>query len=448
MIIKIPKNAKYIMDVLKNSGFEAYVVGGCVRDSILGKTPKDWDICTSALPEQIMSSFQNHQIIETGLKHGTVTIVLDKEPYEVTTYRIDGVYSDNRRPDRVAFTSSLIEDLSRRDFTINAMAFNEDAGLQDPFGGLDDIEAERIQCVGDSDKRFQEDSLRIMRAVRFASQLSFGIEAETQQAMARNKSLLHNISVERIRAELDKILCGDGVVLSLTEYHQIIGEAIPEILPMVGFEQKNPYHIYDVWMHTVSAIRNTRDDLILRLTMFFHDIGKPDCFFMDRDGIGHFYGHEEKSAKIAHAVMKRLKYDNRTIEDVVLLVKSHDIKFTVNSKFAKKMLNKMGEEKLQMLTEVRIADVTAQSSANREVRIRKVLDFRAVIKEVLSQKQCFSLTDLAVNGRDLISIGMNPGHALGVMLQKLMDMVIEEEIDNVKILLLSKAAELMEEGLS
>lgn len=446
MIIKIPENAKYLIGVLKEKGFEAFVVGGCVRDCILGKPPKDWDICTSALPEQVMYCFQNHQVIETGLKHGTVTIVIDKEPYEVTTYRIDGEYSDNRRPDSVSFTSSLIEDLSRRDFTINAMAFNEESGLQDPFGGSKDIAAGRIQCVGDADKRFQEDALRIMRAVRFASQLEFEIAHETQLAMVRNKSLLQKISVERISAELNKLLCGKGVANVLKEYPQIIGEAIPEIFPMVGFEQKNPYHIYDVWGHTVTAINNIRDDLVLRLTMFFHDIGKPDCFSVDSGGIGHFYGHEEKSAMITHEVMKRLRYNNQTINDVVMLIKNHDIRFTVNRKFAKKMLNKLGEEKLHLLTEVRIADVTAQSQVNQDARVQKVDSFRAVIKEVMSQNQCFSLTDLAINGRDLIDLGIGQGKSLGEILHLLMNMVIEEEIDNDKPTLLSKAKTLMNEG--
>lgn len=438
----MPEKVKIIINLLQEKGFEAYLVGGCVRDSILGTIPKDWDVCTSARPEQILECFHDFQVVETGLKHGTVTVIIDKEPFEVTTYRIDGTYTDNRHPDSVIFTSNLLEDLSRRDFTINAMAYNEEKGLQDPFGGMVDISNRHIRCVGDADERFREDALRILRAVRFASQLGFKISEPTRVSMVNKRSSLANMSAERISSELNKILCGQGVYDSLIEYSSIIAAAIPEIQPMIGFGQMNPHHIYDVWEHSVKAVSLVRDNIVLRLTMFFHDIGKPHCITIDNEGIGHFYGHEEHSREIAYAVMKRLRYDNRTVESVTTLIKNHGTVFALSRRAAKRMLNKLGEEKVKLLTEIRIADVSAQSPAKLDERIKKVITFRQIIDEILEENQCFSLKDLAINGQDLIAIGMKEGKDIGEVLGRLMESVIDEDIDNQREELLSRAKEI------
>lgn len=445
MNIKIPQDVQSILQILEAAGFEAYVVGGCVRDSILGAEPHDWDICTNATPQQSSQCFTNNglKVIETGIKHGTITAIFDNEQYEVTTYRVDGEYLDNRRPSEVEFVTSLREDLARRDFTINAMAYSPSAGLVDCFNGCEDLQNGVVKCVGNADDRFEEDALRIMRALRFASVFDFSIEAGTASSIVRKKSLLKNISAERLNVELCKLLTGRGAEAILNLYPEVFGVFIPEILPMLGFEQRNPHHIYDVWQHTVKAVVSCPPNPILRLSLLFHDIGKPRCFTLDERGVGHFFGHGKISADIASAVMARLKFDNAAMAQVNELIIYHDAQLEPQSKYIKRWLNKIGEERLRQLVEVKRADVLAQSDLERQSRVSSFERVLACIDEVIRQGQCFSLKALAVNGKDLIALGVPQGVCVGIALNKLMDMVIDSEIPNEAGALLNAAKTLI-----
>ena len=429
--INISNEAEKIIDTLEANGYEAYVVGGCVRDTVMGKIPEDWDICTSALPEQTAGCFPDSHIIETGLRHGTITVVTNSTPVEVTTYRIDGDYSDNRHPDKVEFVSELKEDLSRRDFTINAMAYNHNRGLVDYFDGVSDIERKIIRCVGDADKRFREDSLRIMRALRFASVLGFAVDEETSGAIFRNKKLLGNIAVERISVELNKMLIGDNVKEILLLYTQIIEEIIPEITVMIGFKQNNRHHIYDVWRHTVESIAMIPADPVLKLTMLFHDIGKPVCY-TEADSVGHFHGHQQVGSDMAREILKRLKYPNSIIDTIKKLVLYHDADILPDTRHIKRWLNRLGETKFRQLILVKRADAMAQSELFRKEKLESLDKVVFVLDEVIRQQQCFSLKDLAVSGRDLIEAGIPEGAKVGSCLNRLLKMVIEESIDNNK----------------
>ena len=439
MNIKIPDEAQYIINILETNGHEAYVVGGCVRDSLLGEQPKDWDICTSALPEQTMKYFAEHHIIETGLQHGTVTLMLNHRPFEITTYRIDGVYTDNRRPDNVKFVSELKEDLARRDFTINAMAYNPRTGIADFFDGVKDLKSGIIKCVGNADSRFQEDALRIMRALRFASALGFSIDGDTSKSMLDNKKLLNNIAAERIANELNKLIVGNGVKSILSEHTPVIAEIIPEILPMIGFEQNNKWHYLDVWRHTLTSLDNAPKDIVLRLAMLFHDMGKPSCYTESDDKTGHFYGHPQVSHDMARKILLRLKYDNDTIRAVTQLILYHDAELQSQKKFIKRWLNKIGEERFRQLLEVKRADNKSQTMSLTQKILEMLDNIEVLLNEIIEQRQCFSLKDLAVNGRDLIDIGVAEGNKIGVILNQLVDMVIDEKIENDKTVLLETA---------
>ncbi len=446
--IEIPSGANEIIHTLQNNGYEAFLVGGCVRDSILGRPIHDYDITTSATPDEMPEIFQDKRIIETGLQHGTITIVIDDEPYEVTTYRIDGNYSDSRRPDKVTFTKSLEEDLKRRDFTINAMAYNDEVGLVDPFNGMEDIKYHKIQCVGKPEDRFTEDALRILRAIRFASQLSFVLEPNTDYILHKMYQNLENISVERINSEFCKIAASSNFCVQMVLYSDVLSLFIPEIKDMFGFQQNNPYHIYDVWNHAVHAVQayecdcepdlNPRD-LITSLAVFFHDIGKPHCYQDGEDGIRHFKGHGRVSADMTDKIMKRLRFDNDTREKVVELVYYHDATFEVGKKYVKRWLNKIGEEQFRRLLNVRRADIKAQADMNQETRLQKIDNIGYVLEEVLQDDECFSLKDLAVNGKDLITIGYKPGKEIGEVLNNLLDSVISGEYINEKEKLLEIA---------
>ena len=439
MNICISDDVRFIIETLEGNGFEAYVVGGCVRDAVLGKSPDDWDICTSALPEQIAKCFDGYGIIETGLQHGTITLRVNHKSYEVTTYRIDGAYSDNRRPDNVEFTSSLMHDLSRRDFTINAMAYNPRVGIVDYFDGIADIENRIIRCVGDADMRFQEDALRIMRALRFASVLGFDVEQETADALFRNKELLKNIAVERIAVELNKLIVGDGARNILLSYTPIFEVFIPEISSMVGFIQNSNYHYLDVWGHTVESIVNSPPDATLRLTMLLHDVAKPECYTEDADGIGHFYGHPQVSTDMARVILNRLKYDNNTIKTVTTLILYHNIDIIPKEKYIRRLLNKIGEDMLRKLIVIIRADSLGKSDFRRSDQFKQLDEFTKVLDDVIEKQQCFSLKDLAVDGRDLIAIGITEGSEIGATLSRLLDMVIDGSIENEKDVLLNVA---------
>lgn len=438
--IEIPSGANEIIHSLQNNGYEAFLVGGCVRDSILGRPIHDYDITTSATPDEMMEMFKDKRIIETGLQHGTITIVIDGEPYEVTTYRIDGNYSDSRRPDKVTFTKSLEEDLKRRDFTINAMAYNDEVGLVDPFNGMEDIKYHKIQCVGKPEDRFAEDALRILRAIRFASQLGFVLEPDTDWNISEMYKNLENISVERINSEFCKIAASSNFCIQMVLYSDVLSLFIPEIKDMFGFQQNNPYHMYDVWNHTVHAIEYCEsDDLVTRLAVFFHDIGKPHCYQDGEDGIRHFKGHGRVSADTTDKIMKRLRFDNDTREKVVELVYYHDATFEMGKKYVKRWLNKIGAEQFRRLLDVRRADIKAQADINQETRLQKIDNIEYILEEILQDDECFSLKDLAVNGKDLITIGYKPGKEIGEVLNNLLDSVISGEYINEKEKLLEIA---------
>lgn len=444
----MPKGCKELINILHSNGYEAFLCGGAVRDSILKRPIHDYDITTSATPDEMMEIFKDKRIIETGLQHGTITIVIDGEPYEVTTYRIDGNYSDSRRPDSVTFTQNLKEDLKRRDFTINAMAYNDEVGLVDPFNGMEDIEHYKIRCVGRAEDRFSEDALRILRAIRFASQLGFVLEPDTDWNISKMYKNLENISIERINSEFCKIAASSDFCVQMVLYHEVFSLFIPEIKDMFGFQQNNPYHIYDVWGHTVHAVEayscdcepdlNPRD-LITSLAVFFHDIGKPHCYQDGEDGIRHFKGHGRVSADMTDKIMKRLRFDNDTREKVVELVYYHDATFEVGKKYVKRWLNKIGEEQFRRLLNVRRADIKAQADMNQETRLQKIDNIGYVLEEVLQDDECFSLKNLAVNGKDLITIGYKPGKEIGEILNNLLDLVISGEYINEKEKLLEVA---------
>lgn len=422
----MPKGCKELINILHSNGYEAFLCGGAVRDSILGRTIHDYDITTSATPDEMMEVFKDKRIIETGLQHGTITIVIDCEGYECTTYRIDGNYSDSRRPDSVTFTRNLKEDLKRRDFTINAMAYNDEVGLVDPFNGMEDIEHYKIRCVGRAEDRFSEDALRILRAIRFASQLGFVVDSDVSLNIHKMYKNLENISIERINSEFCKIALSSEFYIQIGLFSEVFSLFIPEIKDMLGFQQNNPYHMYDVWNHTVHAIEYCEsDDLVTRLTVFFHDIGKPHCYQDGEDGIRHFKGHGKVSADMTDTIMKRLRFDNDTREKVVQLVYYHDATFEVGEKYIKRWLNKIGEEQFRRLLNVRRADIKAQAYTEQESRLQKIDNIEYILEEVLQKDECFSLKDLAVNGNDLIEIGYKPGKEIGNTLNCLLQLVIE-----------------------
>ena len=440
--VKIPSEVLYIIGKLEEVGYEAYMVGGCVRDAVLGTEPGDWDICTIALPEQIIKCFEEHRTIKTGMKHGTITLVLEENNFEITTYRVDGIYSDSRRPDTVEFVSDLKKDLLRRDFTINAMAYSPKSGIIDFFGGQDDLKAGLIRCVGDADERFKEDALRIIRALRFASALGFTIERSTADSCIANKRLLSKIAVERISCELNKLITGQGVFHVLMNFIPVITKIIPEIAPMILFEQNSRYHCFDVFHHTVTSINFAPNDVIVRQALLFHDIAKPQCYTEDEHG-GHFYGHPQMGAEITKEILLRLKYSNEAIESITELVLLHDEEICPTSKHIKRWLNRIGETRLRQLIEVKRADALAHTEKYGRIRVNTINDAELILNKIIEQQQCFSLRDLAINGNDLISFGVLPGVKIGSILNKLVDMVIDEKVENNKESLLKSVKELL-----
>lgn len=433
--IEVPAPVQFIIQELEKCGHEAYMVGGCVRDSILGRSPHDYDICTSATPDEIMKSFPYEHIIPTGLQHGTVTILINNEPYEVTTYRIDGEYTDCRRPNRVEFTKNLIKDLERRDFTINAMAYNPRTGLIDPFGGMGDIKNKRILCVGSARDRFSEDALRILRAIRFAAQLNFTISEVTHIEILQQYRKLSNISTERIHSEFCKIILSNNFHVQMFFYEKIFGLFIPEIKDMIGFPQNNPYHIYDVWEHTIKAVKWCSEfkstDLIIRLAVFFHDIGKPHSYQDGADGVRHFKGHGRVSADMTDTIMRRLRFDNDTREKVVELVYYHDATFEVGAKYVKRWLNKIGEKQFRRLLELRKSDIKAQNPVYMEERLERIADIENILENILIERQCFTVGDLAINGTDVMRVmEIKEGKDVGNWLNVILDRVIDGRLKN------------------
>ncbi len=443
-MIQIPPHAGRILTLLNQAGYKAYVVGGCVRDALLSKTPKDWDICTSALPDEMERVFQGFRVVETGLKHGTLTVVLDGIPYEITTFRVDGAYTDHRHPDGVTFVTDVREDLARRDFTVNAMAYHPAEGLIDAFGGQEDLRRRVIRCVGQPEERFREDALRILRAMRFASVYGFTIDEETAKAAHELKETLSLVAAERIRAELGKLLCGQGCGNILRAYRDILGQILPQLVPMFDFPQCTPHHRFDVWEHTVRSVENVPATEVLRFTMLLHDAGKPAAFTRDEDGVGHFCGHAACSEKIAEAVMTRLKMDKATAQRVILLVKHHDIDLSTDSRLLKRRLNQFGEEALRQLIDVQEADQLAKGTCDPAVIRASAAVLRQALDALLASAPCFTLKDLAVNGRDIAALGAK-GSTIGDILQHLLSCVMDDVLPNEKDSLMREAKRMVDQ---
>lgn len=431
MKITLPKQVKTIIEKLEENGYEGFAVGGCVRDALLFRNPDDWDITTSAKPEQVKALFK--RTVDTGIQHGTVTVLMDGEGFEVTTYRIDGEYEDSRHPREVCFTSNLTEDLKRRDFTINAMAYSEKRGLVDEFNGVEDLKEGVIRCVGNPEERFHEDALRILRAVRFAAQLGFRIEEETLSAIRRLAPHLRYISAERIQTELLKLIVSPHPeTLRLACEAGITAVILPEFDHMMETPQNNPHHIVNAGEHTLRALQAVRADKVLRLSVLCHDFGKAVTRTTDESGIDHFYAHPEASGQMAKDLLKRLKMDNETLYQVEKLVKYHDYHPGTNARSVRKAIYKIGEDLFPKLLEVQRADVLAQSTYQQEDKLSDLKRIEELYHRILEEKQCLSLKDLAVTGRDLIQAGMKPGKELGICLSQLLEVVLEDPEKNNK----------------
>lgn len=434
--ILLPPQVTAVIDRLEENGYEAYAVGGCVRDHLLGLRPTDYDICTDALPEQVVSCFLNERVLETGVKHGTVTLLWQGRPMEITTFRTEEGYSDHRRPDEVTFVRTLAEDLSRRDFTVNAMAYHPLRGLIDLFGGRQDLSDERLRCVGEADKRFQEDALRILRALRFCARFGWKMDTDADAAVRRQKSLLLRVSAERVQKELNGLLVGSSAGAVLRDYADVLAVWIPEILPMIGFEQHSRYHEYDVWMHTVHSIALSAPITEVRLALLFHDMGKPQCFSYDEKG-GHFYGHPKWSAALAEKALHRLKYSNKTIETIIELVKEHDSPIDGSEKVIRRFLHRWGEDRLRLLLEVKRGDTLAHRKDMVRGRLDQIRRTEQTLKKLLDEEACFSMHDLALNGNDLMAEGYPSGKQMGAILSDLLEAVLDGRLRNDREELLS-----------
>ncbi len=432
----LPEFVRGVLTRLENAGFEAWCVGGCVRDLLLDRCPADWDVTTSALPEQTLALF-GADARPTGLRHGTVTVGSGREAVEITTYRVDGIYRDHRRPEQVTFTPSLEEDLRRRDFTVNAVAMDLRGMLRDPFGGRADLERAVLRCVGEPERRFEEDALRMLRGLRFASVLGFSIHPDTAAAIHRCRGLLEEIAPERIQAELWGVLTGKHASAVLREFPDVPGVFWPEILPMVGFDQRNRHHCYDVWEHTIHALAAVPPETELRCAMLLHDIGKPRVFVLGTDGCGHFRGHQAAGREMADQMLRRLKCSGRLRETVVQLVEWHDRGIPPEERAVCRVLRQLGEEQLRRLLAVKRADNLAQAPAfrGRQEELRRV---EAVLERVLAARACVSLRDLAVKGNDIMELGLE-GPAVGHCLEMLLDGVVEQWLPNDRAVLLEQA---------
>ncbi len=442
MNIQLPEKVTYLITELNRAGYEACAVGGCVRDAILGREPQDWDVTTPATPEQVKSVFRRAGIhtIDTGIEHGTVTVMLDHEGFEVTTYRVDGHYDDARHPSEVRFTDELTEDLKRRDFTINAMAYSDDTGLVDVFGGLDDLERGVIRCVGDPEERFGEDALRMLRAVRFAAQLGFELETGTRDAipgLAHNLSL---ISAERIQAELVKLLTSPHPDAMRTVYETgMTAVFMPEFDRMMDTPQNNPHHCFSVGEHTLRSLLEVPPDRVLRLTMLFHDVAKPLCIQRDEDGTEHFHGHAQAGVDMTKEIMRRLKFDNDTIARVCALVRAHDDRpWPLTEQAVRRAVHRNGGEVYPDLFAVKRADILAQSDYLRREKLEYLDGYEALYERVVASGDCLSRKDLAVKGEDLIESGVSPGPEIGRILEEMLEDVIEDPALNDREILMTR----------
>ncbi|MBP5463184.1 MAG: CCA tRNA nucleotidyltransferase [Lachnospiraceae bacterium] len=454
--IQMPADAVRIIEKLEQAGYEAYAVGGCVRDSVLGREPEDWDITTSASPEQVKAIFP--RTIDTGIEHGTVTVMEHHVGYEVTTYRVDGRYEDGRHPSSVTFTRNLDEDLLRRDFTINAMAYNPHTGLVDRYDGMGDLARKCIRCVGVPEERFAEDALRILRALRFASQLGFEIEEHTLAAMKKLAPRLEAVSAERVRVELVKLLAGEHPELMITAYETgATSIVLPEWDVMMETEQKNPHHLYGVGVHTVKTLLAMHEEpaylaadeherMVYDMTMLLHDAGKPESRTTDKHGKQHFKGHPKASAEIARKVLRRLKFDNETTDLVTALVLYHDCRFDLVKavdypKAVRHLVSKIGKDRMKYLFTIQRADIRGQHPDYFEVSMREVDRFEREFERILEKEQCVSIRDLAVDGKVLISLGYQTGPELGEALKRLLEVVLDNPEANTRETLMRYATE-------
>lgn len=440
--MNLPDPVTFILQELNKCGHEAYIVDGCVRDGLLHLEPHDWDICTSATPDEILAAFPYENIIPTGLKHGTLTILINDDPYEITTFRVDGIYTDHRKPNEVYFTNSLLEDLKRRDFTINAMAYSPSSGLIDPFNGINDLYKGLLKCVGNPNDRFKEDALRILRAMRFAVKYGLDIDNTTYEAMITNKEGLKNISKERITSELEKMLLAKNEIKSMFTYcSDIVSTIIPELECCMGFNQNNKYHKHTVYEHILSVVDFCyTDDFVIKMAALLHDIGKPSTYSEDEEGYGHFYGHPEVSYEISKEVLsKRLRLSNEQYDEIILLVKYHDMDLATTRKSVKRALNRLGEITLRKWLILKLADRMDHVGFSEEEINGDLKYIEEILNDIISTQDCFSIKDLSVNGHDLIGIGYKPGKELGNTLNQLLQMVIDG-CDNEKSLLMEIAA--------
>ncbi|MCX4371003.1 MAG: HD domain-containing protein [Dysosmobacter sp.] len=431
--MEIPKHVQSVLTALEAAGHEAWCVGGCVRDILLGRSPEDWDVTTSALPEEVLALF-GLQAEPTGLRHGTVTVKTPETAVEVTTYRIDGAYHDHRRPDSVVFTASLDQDLARRDFTVNAMAMDLQGKVRDPFKGRIDLEQNVLRCVGDPDRRFGEDALRILRGMRFSAVLGLEMDPGTSASIERNRALLRDIAPERIQAELMKLLCGPNAGWVLENHPAVLGVFWPEILPMVGFDQRNIHHCFDVWQHSLAALTQTSPVPVLRCAALLHDIGKPSAFTLDGKGVGHFYGHAKASAALTDGMLRRLKFPNNFRERTVRLVEWHDRDIPRTDKGVRRALRALGEEDLRLLLALKRADNLAQAPAYRG-RQAEIQKGENILDKLLAEDACFSLKQLAVKGGDLLALGFS-GPEIGRALEALLEQVVDGALPNEQAALL------------
>jgi len=438
----LPQNVLFALDRLHENGFEAYLVGGCVRDSLLGLPTSDFDITTSALPDEIKSAFSDCRLIDTGIRHGTVTVLVNGQPLEITSFRVDGAYSDGRHPDRVSFTRNLFEDAKRRDLTVNALYYSPQKGLIDPFGGQQDLKNGLLRTVGEPHDRFQEDALRLLRAVRFASVYGFSIEDKTERALLDCRELLKNVSAERIQKELLKLLGGKDVRRILTSYTELLGVILPELLPLKGFDQRNKYHVHDILTHTAVVIDSVKKKPSLLLAALFHDIGKPACFTLDKKGFGHFYGHAEVSVSIAEQRIKSLRIREDVKKDALTLIRYHDVRFPAERKTVRKWMARLSPALFFDLVDLKKGDLLGQSPAYiGEMAILEEMETLA--NDILKEGECLSLSTLAIDGNDLLALGFSEGKAVGSTLKKLLSLVLDGSLPNEKDALLAESRRML-----
>ncbi len=429
----LPPNVQYCIDALENAGFSCYAVGGCVRDALLGLTPHDYDMCTAARPETIARIFAGHTLVRSGEKHGTIGVVLDGEVYEITTYRTEGNYTDSRHPGWVEFVDDVTLDLSRRDFTVNAMAYSPTRGYADPFGGRQDLQNRYLRCVGDPTVRFTEDALRILRGMRFAVRYDMQVDADTRQAMFALAGLMDNLARERVFDELCKLL-PLVEARDLLEFSPVLTQVIPELAPMLGFDQRTPYHQYDIFTHSAHAVAAVPAELTLRWAALLHDVGKPDCFTVDERGRGHFYGHAKRGAQIADDIFLRLKAPTALRQQVALLVQQHMTPLEPDRKLLRRRLSRLGADTVGQLLALQQADMGSKG-ADRPTDAARFDAVRQLLAQIEAEDACLTVRDLAINGHDLLALGYQ-GPAIGQALQKLLELVLDEQVENEKEALL------------